>query len=295
MEGSNYDLTVGSGKLITELKVVELKAELESRGQNKYGNKKELLERLRAVSLFVRLFVLLRGRTVCNNTALLFTMTLYKTFHMYTGLACRVILFFTLRFTKFSSSCSKLLLQLHPVLNCYAKFRPVVCRYFAWFYFRGIFLKWAVGVVGLVFTRASADDASQALLLVESVLGVAVECCVFSCRVLLETWLISHVMQQRVSVGLLPGSDGSTAHGNKNSSCRAVSWAGRRPLTILCTWQLVLHTVPNIFCLAHYPLQFVTLAVSWTWIQTYHSLAHNIGDTGHGMPVCISCPRKRKR
>lgn len=51
MENVGQDLTVAGGKLITELKVVELKNELEARGQNKYGSKKELLERLRSVSV----------------------------------------------------------------------------------------------------------------------------------------------------------------------------------------------------------------------------------------------------
>merc|ERR1719259_1244580 len=46
MEDVTYNYTLASGKLITELKVAELKAELEQRGENKYGNKKELLERL---------------------------------------------------------------------------------------------------------------------------------------------------------------------------------------------------------------------------------------------------------
>ncbi|XP_018006606.1 mucin-5AC [Hyalella azteca] len=48
METSSYNYAVAGGKLITDLKVVELKAELEARGLNKYGNKRELLERLRA-------------------------------------------------------------------------------------------------------------------------------------------------------------------------------------------------------------------------------------------------------
>ena len=50
MENVGYNFTVAGGKVITDLKVVELKAELEARGQNKYGSKKELLDRLRLVS-----------------------------------------------------------------------------------------------------------------------------------------------------------------------------------------------------------------------------------------------------
>ena len=51
MDDTARNLTVAGGKCITELKVTELKAELENRGQNKYGNKKELVERLRGVSI----------------------------------------------------------------------------------------------------------------------------------------------------------------------------------------------------------------------------------------------------
>lgn len=43
-------LTIDGVRLIKDLKVVELKAELERRGLSKSGSKKELVERLRSVS-----------------------------------------------------------------------------------------------------------------------------------------------------------------------------------------------------------------------------------------------------
>ena len=47
---AHCDDRVGSGRLVSQLKVIELKAELESRGLCKYGSKAELVKRLRAVS-----------------------------------------------------------------------------------------------------------------------------------------------------------------------------------------------------------------------------------------------------
>lgn len=46
-------LTIDGVRAIRDLKVVELKAELERRGLSKSGSKKELVERLRSVSVFM--------------------------------------------------------------------------------------------------------------------------------------------------------------------------------------------------------------------------------------------------
>lgn len=48
-------LTIDGVRLIKDLKVVELKAELERRGLSKSGSKKELVERLRSVSVGLQL------------------------------------------------------------------------------------------------------------------------------------------------------------------------------------------------------------------------------------------------